>query len=48
MPKVNEHEVKEVKWLKADDRGRVTLGPDYADEYVPVAVLKDDPAAEGG
>ena len=30
----------EIKELKADSRGRVNLGPDYADETVRVAVIE--------
>jgi len=36
---------------KADDRGRITLGSEFAGETVTVAVLEvddEDPAAEGG
>jgi len=32
----------EVEELKADDRGRVTLGAEFADETVTVAVLDVD------
>lgn len=43
MPKVEEHEVREIRELKADGRGRVTLGPDYQDRRVRVAVLEPEP-----
>jgi len=32
----------EIKELKADSRGRVNLGTDYADKTVKVAVLEVD------
>lgn len=31
---------KDIEEKKADDRGRVTLGADYADKKVTVAVLE--------
>ena len=37
---VSASEIKSDK--KADDRGRVTLGSEYADETVTVAVLEDE------
>lgn len=32
----------EIKMLKADNRGRVNLGADYANEDVKVAVWKEE------
>jgi len=31
---------KDIEEKKADDRGRVTLGPEYADKNVTVAVIE--------
>lgn len=33
---------KEIKELKADSRGRVNLGTDYADKTVKVAIIETD------
>ena len=41
MPVV-ELDVREIRKRKADERGRINLGADYADEDVPVAILRDD------
>ena len=35
-----ELDVTELKTLKADERGRVNLGTDYADQEVRVAVVE--------
>ena len=41
MPVV-ELDVKEIRKRKADERGRINLGADYADEDVTVAIIRDD------
>lgn len=33
-------DIHQVEQLEADDRGRITLGSDYANETIPVAVLE--------
>ena len=46
---VSASDIKSAK--KADDRGRITLGSEYAGNTVTVVVLEvedEDPAAEGG
>jgi hypothetical protein len=41
---VHAHEIKDAK---ADNRGRINLGTEYADEEVVVAVLADGDGDEG-
>lgn len=49
---MTEHEPNEYKfldWRQADDRGRVNLGTDFAEEEVKVAVLEtNDDCSPGG
>lgn len=42
MPKLEDLSVKEIRELRADDRGRVNLGQENADETHRIAILETD------